>query len=124
MIALIRARHAVILLILIALAGLAWAVLGYLHQGDSAAAQKARADFIATCKLQGRVANGGATLPMDDVTEDRLDRYCSCMADRLDQVLTPIEIGAIGGGTAGDYVMKKLGGVVAACQAQNLMPAN
>jgi hypothetical protein len=124
MITFLRAKRAIILLILLAAAGLAWLTLRPVQQGDAAAAQKARADFIATCKLQGRVANGGAAMPMDDATEDHLDHYCSCMADRLDQVLTPIEIGAIGGGTAGDDVMTKLGGVVAVCQQQNLAPAN
>ena len=122
MIAFFRPRHVLILLAVLVVAGFVWIVTTHLPSGGSDAAQKARGDFIATCKLQGRVANGGGQLPMDDATEEHLDLYCSCIADRLDQVLTPIGIGAVGGGTASQDVLKKLTGVVAACQSQHLTP--
>lgn len=115
-------RSLVIAVVLIAIAA-ALVLYGRLPGGDSPEQQKARGDFIATCKLQGRAANGGGQLPMDDATEERLDLYCSCIADRLDQVLTPIEIGSVGGGTASPDVLKKLNGVVTACQSQHLAPA-
>jgi type II secretory pathway pseudopilin PulG len=112
----------VIAAIVIAIAAAA-AVYGYSAGDNNPEQQKSRSDFIATCKLQGRAANGGAQLPMDDATEERLDLYCSCIADCLDQVLTPIEIGSIGGGTASPEVLKKLNGIVNACQSQHLTPA-
>lgn len=89
-----------------------------------AATEQARAHFIATCKEQGRMANGGgAQLRMDDATEEGLDLYCSCVADHLDRVLSPAEITAVGAGTASQQVLARLNAVVATCQAQHLTPA-
>jgi hypothetical protein len=100
----------------------AWLLLRPHQTEDQVAAEKARASFIETCKKQGRLANGGGQLSMDDATEESLDQYCSCVADHFDQALSAEEITAIGAGTASQETVAKLGGVVITCQAQHLLP--
>src|SRR5260221_11086281 len=108
MIAFFRPRHVLILLAVLVVAGFVWIVTTHLPSGGGDAAQKARGDFIATCKLQGRVANGGGQLPMDDATEEHLDLYCTCIADPPEQVLTPVQIRGVGGGAARQEVVRKV----------------
>ncbi len=91
------------------------------HESEAVAAQ--RASFMASCKQQGRIANGGGALAMDDATEEALDRYCGCVADRLEQTLDPIEIGKIGDGSATPDILAKLERIVAACRVQVITPS-
>lgn len=86
--------------------------------------EKARASFIEACKQQGRAANGGGQLRMDDVTEEKLDLYCSCVADHFGQALTSAEIEAVGAGSASQETLAKLNNVVTTCQIEHLAPDN
>ena len=92
------------------------------QSNDDAEKQASRASFIETCKQQGRLANGGGQLRMDDATEEGLDHYCSCVADHFDRALGPDEINAVGAGTASQETLAKLNGVVTSCQAEHLLP--
>ena len=107
---------AVVVLLLAAVAG--WWFL--LRDNADPAANAARASFIETCKDQGRAANGGGQMRMDDATEDSLDRYCSCVADHFDQALSPAEIRAVGDGSASQEILAKLNRVVTTCQVEHL----
>ncbi|HVJ44343.1 MAG TPA: hypothetical protein VM639_22765 [Dongiaceae bacterium] len=117
-------RRALIVLAALVLVSAAGLALHFYLGGADAAREQARLGFIATCKEQGRVANGGgAALRMDDATEEGLDLYCGCVADHFDQALTPAEITAVGAGTASQDVLARLNAVVSTCQAQHLTPA-
>jgi hypothetical protein len=95
----------------------------YLRDLGGGARDSERTGFITTCKQQGRIANGGGALAMDDATEAALDRYCGCVADRLERALDPVEMGKIGDGSATPDSLAKLDRVVAACRVQALKPA-
>jgi hypothetical protein len=106
------------------IAGLAAFLLQNRMAPEDPAKTAARADFIGTCKEQGRLANGGGTaLRMDDATEDSLDRYCTCVADHFDKALSPAEIRTVGDGTASQDVLARLNAVMSTCQVQHLTPA-
>jgi len=106
----------VLILLLASLAG--WWFL--LRDSRDPATTAARANFIEACKQQGRVANGGGAMAMDDATEDSLDRYCSCVADHFDQALAPAEIRAVGDGSATQETLAKLNRVLNTCQVEHL----
>lgn len=97
-----------------------WFLLRAGTDEQTVARQTARAGFIETCKQQGRAANGGGALRMDDATEERLDQYCSCIADHFDQALNQSEITAIGNGTASQESLAKLNGVLTTCRVEHL----
>ncbi|MDY0882408.1 hypothetical protein ACFPL7_22730 [Dongia soli] len=78
---------------------------------------------MKTCKQQGRIANGGGALAMDEATEEMLDSYCSCVADRLAKNLDAAEIGKIGDGSAGPETLAKLDRMVADCRQRSVKPA-
>lgn len=119
----IKRRALIALAVLIVAAGAVFLMRQKMPQEDPAR-MAARATFIGTCKEQGRLANGGGTaLRMDDATEDGLDRYCTCVADHFDQVLSPAEIRAVGDGTASQDVLARLNAVMSTCQVQHLTPA-
>jgi hypothetical protein len=115
-----RQRALLIPLLVLLLAG-GWLVLRS-QTKDTTLKDTSRASFIETCKQQGRLANGGGQLRMDDATEEGLDLYCACVADHFDQALNPDEINAVGAGTASPETVTKLNGVVTSCQAQHLLP--
>jgi hypothetical protein len=116
-----RQRVLLVPLAVLLLAG-GWLLLRSYDDRDVSSNAAARASFIETCKQQGRLANGGGQLRMDDATEESLDLYCTCVADHFDQALSPTEINAIGAGTASPETVTKLNGVVTTCQAQHLLP--
>lgn len=116
-----RRRVLFVPLAVLLLAG-GWLVLRSQTSDDAADKQASRAGFIETCKQQGRLANGGGQLRMDDATEEGLDLYCSCVADHFDRALSPDEINAVGAGTASSETVTKLNGVVTSCQAEHLLP--
>jgi|GEM_PF-5514554 len=119
----IKRRALIALAILVFAAGAFFLLRNNLQQGDPAK-MATRADFITTCKEQGRLANGGGTaLRMDDATEDGLDRYCTCVADHFDRSLSPAEIRAVGDGSASQDVLAKLNAVMSTCQVEHLTPA-
>jgi hypothetical protein len=95
----------------------------YLHDGRSGQQEADRANFMQTCKQQGRIANGGGVLAMDDATEEMLDSYCGCVADRLEQNLDEVEIGKIGDGSAAPETLAKLDRMVADCRQRSIKPA-
>jgi hypothetical protein len=95
----------------------------YLHDGRTAQQAADRANFMKTCKQQGRLANGGGALAMDDATEEMLDTYCGCVADRLEQTLDEVEIGKIGDGSAAPETLAKLDRMVADCRQRSVKPA-
>jgi hypothetical protein len=102
---------------------LAGAAYYYLQiKGEEANAAN-RANFMQTCKQQGRIANGGGALAMDDATEEMLDRYCGCVADRLQRNLDAVEIGKIGDGSARPETLAKLDRMVADCRQRSVVPA-
>lgn len=124
MISRVKNRRVLFVPLVVVLLAAVWLLVRSHQADDEAAAGKARASFIETCKQQGRLANGGGTLRMDDATEESLDQYCSCVADHFDQALSPAEINAVGAGTASRETVAKLNGVVTTCQAQHLLPKN
>jgi hypothetical protein len=118
-----KRRVLIALVILILAAGAGFLLRNRITQEDPTKLA-ARADFITTCKEQGRLANGGGTaLRMDDATEDGLDRYCTCVADHFDRNLSPAEIRSVGDGSASQDVLAKLNAVMSTCQVEHLTPA-
>jgi len=90
------------------------------HGDDERTAR--RASFIGTCKQQGRIANGGGALAMDDATENVLDQYCGCVADRLEQAFDPVEMGKIGDGSAAPETLTKLDRIISVCRVTAIKP--
>ncbi len=117
-------RYALIVLAALIVVAALFVALRGASQQSSTPDNAARASFIAACKEQGRIANGGGSaLRMDDTTEEGLDLYCSCVADHFDRALTPAEIQAVGDGSASKDVLAKLNAVMSTCQAEHLAPA-
>lgn len=76
--------------------------------------------FQETC-IEGQRRNiAGAVQPLDDETEARLLKFCTCVEREVGSRLSDQDIAAIGLQQGGKDVNAKLGVILNLCRAQNL----
>ena len=84
----------------------------------SGATQEAMQTFRNTCMKAARHANGGGDLVMDEATEAKIGRYCSCMVDAVQSNVPPEEITKIAQGQTSEKTLALLDRIVDGCKAQ------
>ena len=80
--------------------------------------QEAVQAFRNTCMKAARHANGGGDLVMDDATEAKIGRYCSCMVAAVEGNVPPEEIARIAQGQTSEQTLTLLGRIVDGCKTQ------